>query len=57
MTGVETSSKRISLDRLSSKVFEVFRPVSEVESVGNSWCFSESVRRVPPSALVLTVLL
>ena len=32
---VET--KRICLDRVSSKVFEVLCPNSEVESVGNSW--------------------
>ena len=31
--------KRICIDRLSSKVVEVFCPVSEVESAGNSWVF------------------
>ena len=40
---VETSSKRICMNRLPSKVFEVLCPVSEVESVGNFFDFSVCV--------------
>ena len=43
--------KRICLDRLSSKVFDVLCPDSEVESVGDSVGFSMCVPVVPPSVI------
>ena len=53
---VEISSQRICLDRLSSKVFQVLGPVSEVECVRNSLGFSLCVLASPLVVPVVTVL-
>ena len=53
--GVEINIKRICPNRLSSKVFEVFCPASEMKGAGNSLDCSVRVPVVPPFVPVVTV--
>ena len=54
--GRKGKGKIICPNRLSSKVFEVLCPVSEVESVGNSLSFSVCVPVVSPFVPVVIAL-
>ena len=61
MERVETSSKRICVDRLDNlhvgkRVFEPFGSSSQVENVGIAVDFSLCVLALPPVVLMVTVL-